>query len=47
MLGIILLIWVGLQLNAPTWFFVVIGIMIFINTVQLCAKMYKAGKGEK
>ena len=43
MISMICLFWVGLKLNAPTWYF---GLLIFgfvLSVFQFAAKMYKAG----
>lgn len=43
MIGSILLIWIGMQLNAPVWFYALIGVRFLISVIQFGIKMYKAG----
>lgn len=47
MITAILLIWIGAQLNAPTWYYVLVSIVIFFRLMQLCIHMYKKGKEDK
>ena len=44
MIAIILMIWVGLQLNAPTWFYVICAITIAAKIIQYGINMYKEGQ---
>ena len=41
MLGDILLFWIGLQLNAPGWFWVLLGIRFTINLLSFGIKLGK------
>ena len=43
MLADILLWWIGLQLNAPTWYFVVIGFLLLCQVINFGITMYKKG----
>lgn len=40
----ILLWWIGLQLNAPTWYFVIIGVLLLVQLINFGLTMYKKGK---
>ena len=40
----ILLIWIGMQLNAPVWYFCLVGFAIFCNSISYGLKMYNKGK---
>lgn len=47
MIGIICLAWVGVQLNAPTWYY---GLLIFafiLNLIDYGVRMYKKGAGKE
>lgn len=44
MLSLICLWWIGVQLSAPTWFFVLLGIGFFIDMIDFGTKMYNKGK---
>ena len=39
----ILLFWIGLQLNAPTWFWWLLGVKFVIEFFGFGIKMFKAG----
>lgn len=39
-----LLFWVGIQLNAPIWYNVLVGIGVFFSTLDFGLKMYRKGK---
>ena len=43
MLCYVLLIWVGLQLNAPTWFWVVLGGLMLLQICRFGWELYKKG----
>ena len=49
MFYLILLFWVGLQLNAPVWYWVLLGALALLASVQFGWKLYKKGleKGKK
>lgn len=47
MFGLICLYWIGLQLNAPTWYFWVLGISAFLTILNFGFKMYKIGGKNK
>ena len=44
MLVIICLWWVGIQLSAPTWFYVLLGISAFAKLISYGIDMYNKGK---
>lgn len=44
MLAIICLWWVGIQLGAPSWFYMLLGISIFIKIISYGIDMYNKGK---
>lgn len=44
MITAILLFWIGIQLNAPTWYYVLVSIGIFFRLISFGIDMYKAGK---
>ena len=44
MLAIICLWWIGHQLSAPTWFYVLLGINIFLKIMSFGIDMYNKGK---
>ena len=44
MLAIICLWWIGYQLSAPTWFYVLLGINIFLKIMSFGINMYNKGK---
>lgn len=43
MIGSILLFWIGMQLNAPVWFYVLIGVNLLMRVFKFGIDMYKAG----
>lgn len=43
MLADICLVWIGLQLNAPVWYYCLIGARFLISVIQFGLKMFKAG----
>lgn len=43
MISMICLFWVGVKLNAPTWYFGLIIFGLIVTIFQFAAKMYKAG----
>ena len=47
MFSLICLIRIGLQLEAPTWYFALLGIAGLCTVLNFGIKMYKAGTGEK
>lgn len=47
MIGYILLFWVGLQMTAPTWYWWVLGIGMFINVLSFGLNMYKSGRDKE
>lgn len=42
MLADILLFWIGMQLNAPTWFYIILGVRFVINALNVGIKLGKA-----
>ena len=42
----ILLFWIGLQLNAPVWFWGLLGAKVFINMITYGMKMHQKGAGK-
>ena len=38
------LLWIGIQLHAPIWYNVLVGLGIFINVVGYGLRMYQKGK---
>lgn len=44
MIVTILMIWVGLQLNAPTWFYAICAITIAAKIILYGINMYKKGQ---
>ena len=44
MIVTILMIWVGLQLNAPTWFYAICAITIAVKIIIYGINMYKEGQ---
>lgn len=44
MLLVICLWWIGIQLSAPTWFYVLLGINIFLKIMSFGIDMYNKGK---
>ena len=44
MLVIICLWWIGYQLSAPTWFYVLLGISAFVKLISYGVDMYNKGK---
>lgn len=44
MLSAICLMWIGLQLNAPAWYYVILVIVFIISFINFGRGMYKAGK---
>lgn len=43
MLHLVLLFWVGLQLNAPVWYWVLLGALALFAIIQFGWKLYKKG----
>lgn len=44
MISFICLVWVGFRLNAPTWYFVLLGFGILIDTLDLGIELGEIGK---
>ena len=44
MLLVICLWWIGIQLSAPTWFYVLLGISASVKLILYGANMYNKGK---
>lgn len=44
MIAAFLLIWIGLKLNAPTWFYLLCGVLIILKAISFGIEMYKKGK---
>lgn len=44
MLAHICLFWIGTQLNAPEWYYWLMGISFFLNVIGYGLKMFKRGK---
>lgn len=40
----ICLIWIGMQLNAPVWYYCLVGFALFLNTLSFGLKMFARGK---
>ena len=40
----LLLVWIGIQLNAPAWFYVLCGVILLVNIIDLSVKVYKKGQ---
>lgn len=47
MLYLAMMFWVGLTLNAPTWYWWVWGVSLFIKIIQYGYSMYKQGRDNK
>lgn len=47
MITAICLAWIGFQLNAPTWYFVLVGVGFFFKLISYGNEMYKKGKEDK
>lgn len=43
MITAILLLWIGIKLNAGIWYYVLLGIGAFMTNVKSLWKMYKCG----
>lgn len=44
MINTICLIWVGMQFNAPIWYFCLLGFALFIQILSYGIKMFNKGK---
>lgn len=44
MLSIFLFIWIGIQLNAPAWFYVLCGVMFIAEMVRYGKSLYEKGR---
>ena len=44
MISLACLIWIGLQLNAPTWYFMILGIGLLIKILDLGIKLGELSK---
>ena len=40
----ICLLWIGMQLNAPVWYYCFVGFAIFVNIISYGLKMFNRGK---
>ena len=40
----ICLIWVGMQLNAPVWYYCLVGFALFCNVISFGLRMFNKGK---
>ena len=40
----ICLIWIGMQLNAPNWYYWLVGFAIFCNIISYGLRMFHKGK---
>ena len=40
----ICLVWIGMQLNAPVWYYLLIGVRLFFNMTSFGLKMFNKGK---
>lgn len=47
MISFILLWWIGCQLSAPTWYYVLLGIGFILQIFNFGLKMFKAGAGKE
>lgn len=47
MIATILLIYIGVRLQAPTLYFVLCGIAVFCHLIKYGVAMYKMGSGDK
>lgn len=41
---VICLFWIGMQLNAPVWYYVLAGFAFFLNLISFGLKMFNKGK---
>lgn len=44
MLTLAMIFWIGMELGAPTWFWVLWGITLFIGVLQFGISMFKYGR---
>lgn len=44
MIGCVLLIWVGINLSAPWWFYALLAVRAVLSMIDLGIKIGKAGK---
>ena len=47
MFAVIMLIWIGMKLDAPNWYYWLSGIMAFVKLCSGFAKFYELGKTNK
>lgn len=40
----ICLIWIGMQLNAPVWYYGLVCFALFLNTISFGLRMFSKGK---
>lgn len=47
MLTNILLVWIGMQLKAPTWYYILVGVKFSIKLIRFVVAIYEAGANNK
>lgn len=47
MLTMITVLWILIELSAPTWCYWCVGIAMFFKFLKLCTDLYSAGKESK
>ena len=47
MLVVVCLWWIGMQLQAPNWYFWSLGITVFVKVLNFLMDIYKLGKESK
>ena len=47
MITCICLIWIGMQLSAPVWYYTLLGVAMLLSIINFGIKMYKAGSKNK
>ena len=40
----ICLLWIGMQLNAPVWYYCIVGFCMFVSIISYGMKMFNKGK---
>ena len=44
MFQLIVMLWILIHLQAPTWCYALLGICMIIRAIEFCCGLYKAGK---
>ena len=44
MIMVICMIWIGMQLNAPVWYYCLLGLILFLNVISYGLRMFNKGK---